>query len=258
MAKAAAAAACLPELFPQLARRIGRRPLVSGEELISEAGVCFDLSAWRACDAAAARLVRAAQPGDELLVDLYRHGDMEEKASLLRCVQLLPISSASVELLGEVQRSNTTLHFEAGVLDSDFAVRALRDGGDAQGFTRTDFENLVLKCAFLDLPAERMLGCFDEARPALSGMLRDFATEREAAGRSVWTDSYRFLGRALCEGALARLIGALEHGSDAVRHRAALGLVEGEVGQVARFARERLAREPVGAIRELLERLAAG
>jgi hypothetical protein len=202
--QASASAEQLPVLLPQLARRIGRKPLVETETRIEHEGLHFDLSAWRACDAAAAQLIARAQPDSEQLVDLYRHGDMEEKAAVLRAVQLMPIGPATLELLGEVQRTNTALHYEAGALDSDLIVRALREGGDDSGFTRADFANLVLKCAFLDMPAGRIFGVFDEATAELSAMLRDFATEREAAGRSVWVDTYHFLGRALCPGALAR------------------------------------------------------
>lgn len=245
----------LPVLFPQLARQLGRRALASRPELVEQDGALFDLCAWRSCDAGAAQLVAASAVGPELLVDLYRHGDMEERISVLRCVQLRPIDAASLVLLGEVQRTNTALHFEAGALDSDFVVRALRHGGEDSGFTRADFANLVLKCAFLDLPAARLLGAFDEARPELSAMLQDFATEREAAGRKVWVDSYRFLGRAPCPGAMARLAGALEHGSDAVRRSAALGAVEGGRTELAPFAAERAPREPLADIRALLERL---
>jgi hypothetical protein len=255
--QASASAEQLPLLLPQLARRIGRKPLVETETRIEHEGLHFDLSAWRACDAAAAQLIARAQPDSEQLIDLYRHGDMEEKAAVLRAVQLMPIGPATLELLGEVQRTNTALHYEAGALDSDLIVRALREGGDDSGFTRADFANLVLKCAFLDMPAGRIFGVFDEATAELSAMLRDFATEREAAGRSVWVDTYHFLGRALCPGALARLLGGLEHGNDAVRHAAALGLAEGGHGQVADFAKERLGREPVPAIRGLLEQLAS-
>ena len=62
-----------------------------------------------------------------------------------------------------------------------------------------------------------------------------------------------------CPGALARLIGGLEHGDDGVRHAAADGLLllaERGAG-IAHFAKERLPREPRPEIRQLLQQLSS-
>lgn len=240
----------LEVLFPQLSRRLGRGRLDA--ERIREGGVDVDLSVWRACDAAGAWLVAEVDPPDDLMVDLYLHGDLEERTIVLRTQALRPPSAATVRLLGEVQRTNTGVHVEAGALDSDVVGRAL----DADvAFDRDAFRRMVLKIAFMDLPVWRMFGALDRADAELSRMLIQYATEREAAGRSVWLDTYRFLGRAPVEGALARLLGGLEHGSDPVRLAAAEGLSRLDRPDVRPFAAERLGREPRPEIRALLERL---
>ena len=191
------------------------------------------------------------------LVDIYLHGDIEERTILLRGLAFLPVTAATVRLFGEIQRTNTVVHFEAGALDSNLAVRALRAGGEEAGFTRDDFHRLVLKGAFLDLPAWRMLGAFEEADETLSTMLRGFATEREAAGRAGWVDTDRFLGRAPVPGTVARLLGGIEHGDDSTRLAAAEGLLSLARRDLAPYARERLDREPREAVRGVLARVAA-
>lgn len=246
----------LPVLWAQLARRIGREPL-SGARTDLEGGIVADLAAWRACDAAGLVLLQVTEVDDDLLVDLYLHGDLEEKTIVLRCLNLLPITAATLRLFGEVQRTNAAVHFEAGALDSNLVVRALREGGDDAGFTRDDFHRMVLKGAFLDLPSWRMFGALDEADPVLSEMLRDYATERESAGRSTWIDTDRFLGRAPVAGTVARLLGGLEHGDDSTRLAAAEGLLALGRADLAPYAKERLDREPREQVRTLLERIIA-
>lgn len=252
-ALAAKGAGHLPVLFPQLARRVGRTPLDASRT--RERDRILDLGAWRACDAAGLVLLIDAEAAPEQVVDLYLHGDFEERAIVLRSLAWLPITDATVRLFGEIQRTNTAFHFEAGALDSNLAVRALRDGGEDAGFTRDDFHRLVLKTAFLDLPIWRMFGALDEADETLSAMLQGYATEREAAGRSVWIDTDRFLGRAPVAGSVARILGHLEHGDDATRLAAAEGLLALGRPDLASYATERLDREPREPVRAVIRRI---
>jgi len=244
----------LPVLWPQLARSLGRARLEAG--VVQDGPARVDLGVWRACDAGGLVLVDAARPGDDALLDLYLHGDLEERAIVLRCLAFLPVSPVTVRLFGEIQRTNTVLHFEAGALDSNLAVRALEADGDDAGFTREDFNRLVLKLAFLDLPLWRLFGALEETTPALAATLQGYATEREAAHRSVWKDTWRVLGHAPVPGAVARILGGIEHGDDETRLAAAEGLLALGRPDLAAYARERLEREPRAAIREVLEQIA--
>ena len=239
----------LDTLFPQISRRLGRAGL--GAARTKDGDIDVDLGAWRLCDAGGAALLAAAEnANDETLVDLYLHGDMEERSIVLRSLALRPVTAATLRLLDDVQRTNTGVHVEAGALDSNLVVRAFDD--DA-------FRRMVLKIAFMDLPVWRMFGALDHADAELSGMLLGYATEREAAGRTVWLDTYRFIGRAPAEGAVARLLGGIEHGNDAVRLAAAEGLRDLKRPDLAPFLEERLPREPREGVRALLqETLAAG
>lgn len=242
----------IPVLFPQLPRRLGRAYLHG--ELRRDATVVVDAGAWRACDAGALALLTANDlPDERLLTDLHDRGDLEERTMVLRCLACLPIRPSTGRLLGEVQRTNQVVHVAAGALDSNLLARALDEGDAGTGFGVEEFDRLVLKLAFLDLPLHRAIDAERHANPELSRMLQGLATEREAAGRKVWHDTNRLLGRAPTSGTLARLLGGLEHGDDGHRLAAAEGLAELNRAELLPFVTERLPREERPAIRSALE-----
>jgi len=111
---------------------------------------------------------------------------------------------------------------------------------------------MLLKIAFLDLPLARVFHAEQLANQELSRMLQDLATEREAAGRSVWRDTDRLISRAPVAGTIARILGGLEHGDDGRRLAAVEGLILLNRKDLAPFAIERLAREPRDVVRKLL------
>lgn len=242
----------LPVVFPGLPRRVGREPIRGGRRTVGDSVV--DLDAFRRCDLAAAWLLGNLGATSDEIVGLYAHGDIDERAMALRSLHFLPVGPATVRLFGEVQRTNVVLHLEAAVCDGDLFVRTLGQ----PGFDQTAANRLLLKLAFLDLPLARVYDAERTANAELSRMLRDLATEREAAGRSVWRDTNRLLGRAPCPGAIARLIGGLEHGDDGVRLAAAEGLLALGHKDLAPYAAERLDREPRADVQALLRRLAGG
>jgi HEAT repeat protein len=241
----------LPVVFPGLPRRAGRDAVRGGVRTF--AGTALDLDAFRRCDLVAAVLLAEAKATAAELVDLYAHGDIEERAMVLRSLHVLPPGPATVQLFGEVQRTNVVLHLEAAVCDGDLLARTV---GQA-GFDQAAANRLLLKFAFLDLPLRRAFGAERLANAELSRMLQDLATEREAAGRAVWRDTWRMIGRAPCPGSVARLIGGLEHGDDGVRLAAAEGLASLGRADLAPFAAERLPREPRENVRAVLQRLTA-
>jgi hypothetical protein len=241
----------LAVLFPGLPRKFGREPVGGGRQSI--AGAVVDLDAFRACDIAATLLLLAVSSKPDELWELYAHGDIEERAMLLRALHFLPLSPATARLFGEVQRTNMVLHVEAAVCDGDLLARLV----GTQGFALGDGNRMLLKLAFLDLPLARAFAAERHANAELSRMLQDLATEREAAGRAVWRDTWRLIGRAPCPGSVARLVGGLEHGDDGVRLAAAEGLLALGRKDLAPFARERLPREVRAEIAAVLQRLTA-
>jgi hypothetical protein len=234
-------------LLPALPRRIGRHAVGTGMRRAGEATV--DARAWRACDLAAYALLAQAGSDDAARLDLYAHGDIEERTMLLRASSALPLSPATASLFGEIQRSNTVPHFEALACDSDVVARAC---GTLPGFGPDQLNRLLLKAAFLGLRLARLFAVERHANPELSRMLADLASEREAAGRAVWPDTALLLARAPVPGTRARLVGDLEHGDDERRAAAAAGLGLLRDAALMPFLRERLPREPKPVVQQAL------
>jgi len=240
------------ELLPALPRKIGATPLGDGrhEVDVGEAQPArIHLGAWRLCDAAGAALIEAAGASDDLLVDLYLHGDLEERIIVNRAATLRPVTAGVVRLLDEAQRTNMESHYKAAVCDSNLPLRAAaHDAFGADGFRRA-----ILKAAFLGIDVERLLEVERGADAELSRMLQDLATEREAAGRSVWAGTAWLIAHAPTDGSIARIIGGLEHGDDRLRLYAARGLAILGQDSLGAYARERLPREPRAEVRAALE-----
>ncbi len=243
----------LAEILPALARRAGTTRFGGGllsEKVDSGRAARVDLDAWRLCDAAGLLLIRLAGASDATLIDLFRHGDFEERTIVLRALCLLPVTQATLCLLGEAQRTNVENHFAAAVCDANLPARA----AERAAFGQEGFNRLVLKAAFLQEPVSRLLEVETRANPELTRMLQDLASEREAAGRAVWPGTNLLIAFAPIEGTAARLIGGLEHGDDLRRRSAAEGLAVLNHKDLQPFIRERLRREPRAEIRAALER----
>ncbi len=249
-------AKALPQIFPQLPRRLGRQALGSSEISDSVQGGGrrrLDLGSWRRCDAGALDLLIRCGGAD--LQGLYQHGDMEERTMVLRCLAMLPLSEATVELFGEIQRSNTQSHFEAGALDSNLLVSALQEPNCS--FDQADFNRMMVKLAFCDLAVERVYDAAQGADADLSRMLQDLASEREAAGRSIWAGTAWMIAHAPIDGSIARILGGIEHGDNRQRMAAILGLAQVYRPEFASYVSERLQHEPRSELRSLLEQLLA-
>jgi hypothetical protein len=102
-----------------------------------------------------------------------------------------------------------------------------------------------------------MVGIERHATQDLSRMLQDLATEREAAGRSIWPDTAVMMARAPVPGTVARVLGDLEHGDDDRRANAVLALAVLGLSDLVPFVRAREARAPRPAIRRAIEDLLA-
>lgn len=251
------AEAAIPVLLPALARRVGRdRPAegVRTDPDVTTGGrvARVNLAAWRSCDVAGLRLLSHPDVADELIVDLWLHGDFEEREIVCRAAQLLPATSATATLFGEAQRTNTMTHFEALCCDGNLPARAV----GIPGFGLGEFNRLVLKAAFSDLPLARLFDATDHANQELSRMLQDLATEREAAGRRIWADTDRMVAGAPAAGSTARLLGGIEHGDDRRRLAAAEGLLALDHPEFLPLVLDRIGREPRELVRRTLERVA--
>ncbi|MAG55047.1 MAG: hypothetical protein CMJ83_02025 [Planctomycetes bacterium] len=164
--------------FAGLPRKTARDLIDGGIVPVGDGRV--DLGALRVCDLFAADLLLRLPSVDGHLEKLYFQGDAEERRMVLRALPFIESGATVCRLMAEAHRTNDEVIFESGNLDSDLVTRLLDD--DA-------YNRVVLKCAFMAAPKERLLGWETRGNPALSEALFDFMTEREAAGRPIWPDT---------------------------------------------------------------------
>lgn len=141
-------------------------------------------AARRACGPAHATDARVALlvahgPGDERLSGLYHHGTAAERLAVLRALPELPPGTDGLPLVHDALRTN----------DPRLVAEALGRYG-ARCLAPHDWRQAVLKCLFVGIPLAEVYGlarrCAGDAE--LARMLRDFADERTAAGRTVPED----------------------------------------------------------------------
>jgi hypothetical protein len=124
----------------------------------------------------------AATPAAEhvsIATEAFRKGDSAERVALLRSLSLLPVPGRFVELAVEACRTH--------VLDV-FAAIACENPFPAEHFPELNFNQLVIKALFLELPLSRVIGWRDRNNRELARMAADYEAERRAAGRSVPDD----------------------------------------------------------------------
>lgn len=140
---------------------------------------------WRIRDFGRAALVLAAldrtsaEDQVALVEQLVRRGESGEQESVLKMLALLPRPERFVAAAIDACRSNTASVFGAIALDNPY----VRDH-----FPQASFNQVVLKTIFVGLPVERIVGVADRVNAELVRMVRDYAAERRAAGRSVPDD----------------------------------------------------------------------
>jgi hypothetical protein len=126
-----------------------------------------------ACDAT------AATEHVSIATEAFRKGDSAERGALLRSLPLLPAPERFVDLAVEACRTH--------VLDV-FAAIACENPFPAEHFPQLSFNQLVIKCLFVELPLGRVIGWRARNNPELVRMAADYAAERRAAGRPVPED----------------------------------------------------------------------
>jgi hypothetical protein len=124
----------------------------------------------------------AALPAGEHVMVLtrgFRTGDNNERVALLRALPLLPEPERFTALAIEACRTHVLDVFAAIACDNPFPARH---------FPEPNFNQLVIKTLFLELPLARVHGWRGRANPELVRMAGDYEAERRAAGRTVPAD----------------------------------------------------------------------
>jgi len=121
--------------------------------------------------------------GAEVVRDLYRRGDADERLAVLAgLAHLAPVREsawrdAGIEIVTDALRTNDPR--VVGAAMGDFARHHLDDAAWRQG---------VLKLVFMEAPLAQVAGLADRRDGELAAMADRFAAERAAAGRTVPED----------------------------------------------------------------------
>jgi hypothetical protein len=114
-----------------------------------------------------------------LVERLFRTGDNEERAAILKTLPLLPEPQSFVELAVDACRSHVQSVFEAIACENPYPAR---------WFPEPNFNQLVLKAFFVGIEVRRIEGLASRRGPELVRMALAYASERRAAGRTVPPD----------------------------------------------------------------------
>ncbi len=135
---------------------------------------------WSLRDVARAVLVLEAFARSDahqaLLRVLMQTGGGEEQQSLLKMLSWLPDPARFIALAVDMCRTNAVPVFAAIANHNPFP---------AAFFPEPNFNQLVLKAMFVEVPVELIDGLAERVNPELVRMANDFAAERKAAGRSI-------------------------------------------------------------------------
>jgi len=180
------------------------------------------ISGWAVGDAGRILLLLEAvrcQPehSTALIAAVYRYGDELERAAILRALVLFPDAATLKPLALEAGRVNSLVLYQALALDNPYP---------AVYYTEHEFNQLILKAVFMNLPIERTVGLERRANAELTRMCEDFAEERIAAGRPVPVDLWLALGPCASPRGERLLLAYIRDEDPRQRYYAALALVQ--------------------------------
>lgn len=114
-----------------------------------------------------------------LVRDVFRTGDNAERVVLLKWLSSLPAPERFLDTAIEACRSHVQDVFEAIACDNPYP---------AAHFPDLNFHQLVMKALFTSAPLPRVIGYRTRITAELQRMVKDYAAERTAAGRTVPDD----------------------------------------------------------------------
>jgi hypothetical protein len=180
----------------------------------------WNSSAWTIEQAARTRLLLsfpAPEPTAYVAVldQLFDAGEMHELVALYQSLPLLPHQSSHALRCAEGIRTNIKAVFLAIAHHNPFPSEQLNDD---------QWNQLVLKCLFVGVTLDPVVGLDRRGNAPLAKMLTDFAHERWAAQRPVSPELWRCVSAFADDAMLADLQKALTTGNELERQGAALAL----------------------------------
>jgi hypothetical protein len=172
--------------YTEASRHLGREPLVLDPAQRAGCPALRDvlIEHWTLEDAGRlllllARFAGAPAGAGDAAIECYEQGSAREQQSWLRTIGLLPDSGRYLAVAIDACRTSILPLFEAIACENAYP---------ATHFPERNFNQLVLKALFNGVALNRIVGLSERLNPELSRMARDYAAERQAAGRSVPAD----------------------------------------------------------------------
>ena len=187
-------------------------------------------------DHAGRTLLLLAAPGDprELFLKnldrLFSSGEVGELVALYQALPLLPHQSDHVLRAAEGVRTN---------IKPVFTAIAHRNPYPAERFDEASWNQMILKCLFIDVPLWPVVGIDERVNAPLMRMLCDYAHERWAASRPVSPELWRCVGPVADDSAIADLERTLEQGFEPEREAALLALSSSSHPRAVELVKER-------------------
>ena len=169
-------------------RKTGHAPLAATATEQAEAFAVhpgWDLRDWTLDQAARTALLLslpATESSKRAALALFQTADLGEHVALIRGLFLLPQATELLHIAREAIRSNMG--------DVFFAVTQ-RNPYAAEHFDDIAWNQMIVKCLFLDLPLRGVFGVDTRANADLARMLTGLARERWAAGRAISSEAWR-------------------------------------------------------------------
>jgi hypothetical protein len=240
------AATAVLRAFPAVARRVGTAPLAPGAPL-EAGGVAVPVATDEAARialllGAAAHVSDAAFEG--LVRTAYDEGDTRERTAVLRGLAFLPQPERFVPIALDAGRTNDVGLFQALACDNPFP---------ALHYGEAEINKLVMKAVFVEAPLERIVGLTGRANPEMARMAMERIDEQQSAGRSFPPALWLAIAPCAPPGAVARMIGELEHSRPERRAGAARGLRLARAPRAVPFLTERRGREGDATVRQAID-----
>ncbi len=209
--------------FGQISRKIPNQELTLEAEEIDSAVTLrpgWHPQHWGLRDVARMSLVLAYTPEStaefvKVLDRLFAAGEVHELIALYQGLPLYPEPALHIARAGEGIRTNMGAVFKAVAHHNPYPSEQLPEGM---------WNQLILKCLFVEIRLYPVVGLEERNNPALTSMLCDYAHERWAARRPVAPELWRCVEPAWHPSALADLERVLNTGSLAEQQAAALAL----------------------------------
>lgn len=239
-------------MFSAMARRrVGQLQAGSGITDISTPSGNLPVTAWTTGDMARVILILTAVDAlpngvSEIVDSVFRHGDEQERAIVVKSLVLYPEPAALKAVALETGRVNSLLLFSALVLDNPYPAAC---------YSVHEFNQMILKSLFVGLAIDRVIGLQQRTNPELSRMCEDYIDERQAAGRTLPADIWLALAAHASPGGMQLVLEHLDHDDPAHRYYALRALADtgrSADASVQSRLRQRLALESSDRILELL------